>query len=72
MNRLLITGAIIASLFTYQQEANAQSSNPKKAKETVSASTEKAKIESLIFSYQDALNAADVNKVVGLYTSNGF
>jgi ketosteroid isomerase-like protein len=71
MKRLLITGAIIASLFTYQQEAKAQTGNLKKGQEAVSAATEKSKIESLIFSYQEALNASDASKVTGLYTPGG-
>jgi len=33
--------------------------------------TEKSAIEKLIFSYQDALNASDVNRVIELYTKNG-
>src|SRR5882757_4170026 len=33
--------------------------------------TEKSAIEKLIFSYQDALNASDVSKVIELYTKNG-
>jgi len=35
------------------------------------AATEKSVIEKLIFSYQDALNASDVNRVIELYTKNG-
>jgi len=33
--------------------------------------TEKSAIEKLIFSYQDALNASDIDKVISLYTQNG-
>ena len=33
--------------------------------------TEKPAIEKLLFSYRDALNASDVNKVLPLYTSDG-
>jgi uncharacterized protein (TIGR02246 family) len=32
---------------------------------------EKSAIEKLIFAYQDALNASDVNKVIELYTKDG-
>ncbi|MEY8761812.1 YybH family protein [Chryseobacterium tongliaoense] len=32
---------------------------------------EKSAIEKLLFSYQDALNASDVNKVLPLYTQDG-
>ncbi|MBL7991870.1 MAG: SgcJ/EcaC family oxidoreductase [Candidatus Kapabacteria bacterium] len=34
-------------------------------------SIEKSAIEKLLFSYRDALNASDVNKVLPLYTSDG-
>lgn len=34
-------------------------------------STEKSAIEELLFSYRDALNASDVNKVLPLYTNDG-
>lgn len=33
--------------------------------------TEKSAIEKLLFNYQDALNASDVNKVLPLYTQDG-
>lgn len=33
--------------------------------------TEKSAIEKLLFSYRDALNASDVNKVLQLYTNDG-
>lgn len=33
--------------------------------------TEKTAIEKLLFSYRDALNASDLNKVLSLYTSDG-
>lgn len=33
--------------------------------------TEKTAIEKVLFSYRDALNASDVNKVLSLYTNDG-
>jgi uncharacterized protein (TIGR02246 family) len=67
MKRLLITAVIFTSLIAFQNEAKSQSNNSKKTETTM----EKSAIEKLIFAYQDALNASDVNKVVELYTKNG-
>ena len=67
MNRLLITAAIFTSLIAFQNEAKSQSNNSKQTETTM----EKSAIEKLIFAYQDALNASDVNKVIELYTKNG-
>ena len=68
MKRLLITVAIFTSLIAFQNEAKSQSDNLKNKK---MEATEKSAIEKLIFSYQDALNASDVNRVIELYTKNG-
>lgn len=38
---------------------------------TMEQTTEKAAIGKLLFSYRDALNASDVNKVLPLYTNDG-
>jgi uncharacterized protein (TIGR02246 family) len=67
MKRLLITAVIFTSLIAFQNEAKSQSNNSKKKEATMG----KSAIEKLIFAYQDALNASDVNKVVELYTKNG-
>jgi uncharacterized protein (TIGR02246 family) len=67
MKRLLITAAIFTSLVAFQNEAKSQSNNSKKTETTM----EKSAVEKLIFAYQDALNASDVNKVIELYTKNG-
>lgn len=41
------------------------------ATEAKSQTNQKTQIEQLIFSYRDALNASDVNKVIALYTAEG-
>src|SRR5215216_4710321 len=69
MKRLLIAVAIITSLIAVQKEAKSQSNNLKNRK--METTKEKSAIEKLIFSYQDALNASDANKVIELYTKNG-
>ena len=38
---------------------------------TMEQTTEKTAIEKVLFSYRDALNASDVNKVLPLYTNDG-
>src|SRR5687767_13998522 len=58
MKKLFITLSVIASVFFISNEAKSQSN-------------EKTSIEQLIFSYRDALNASDANKVVSLYTADG-
>jgi uncharacterized protein (TIGR02246 family) len=66
MKRLLMTAAVFTSLIAFQNEAKSQSNNSIKTETTM----EKSAIEKLIFAYQDALNASDVNKVIGLYTKD--
>ena len=58
MKKVFATLALIISVLIISYDAKAQSN-------------EKAAIEKLIFSYRDALNASDANKVVALYTADG-
>lgn len=58
MKKVFASLTLIAALVFIGAEVKAQSN-------------EKAAIEKLIFTYQDALNASDANKVVALYTQNG-
>lgn len=57
MKKILITLSVFASFLFINNEAKSQSNT-------------KASIEQLIFSYRDALNASDANKVIGLYAAN--
>ncbi len=50
-----------------QTENNSNNTNQTKMEQT----TEKTAIEKLLFSYRDALNVSDVNKVLPLYTADG-
>ncbi len=68
MKKILITGAIIATVFAFQNKVASQVNNLKQVK---MVTTEKSAIEKMLFSYRDALNASDVNKVITLYTSDG-
>lgn len=70
MKKTLLSFALVATMLAFQNEAEAQS-NTVKNKRTSAVSSEKANIEKLIYSYQDALNASDADKVVGLYTNDG-
>lgn len=71
MKKSIITSALLAAMFVLQMEGYGQakelnSKNPEKEQ-----ASEKAAVETLIHSYQDALNASDVNKVASMYTPNG-
>ncbi len=66
----LITLAMLAmSLAACQNKTENQSNNVNQ--DTMQQSTEKAAIEKLLFSYRDALNTSDVNKVLPLYSNDG-
>ena len=58
MKKVSLISALLASVFFISIMASAQND-------------QKAAVEKLIFSYRDALNASDANKVVGLYTTDG-
>jgi uncharacterized protein (TIGR02246 family) len=68
MKKIIIIGAMIATIFAFQNKVESQSNNLKQLK---METTEKSAIEKTLFSYRDALNASDVTKVLTLYTSNG-
>lgn len=58
MKKLVASLAVLMSILLVGNEVKAQSK-------------EQAAIEKLIISYQAALNASEVNKVIALYTENG-
>ena len=60
---------VLISLASCQNETKNQSNNL--TQNTMEQSTEKSAIEKLLFSYRDALNTSDVNKVLPLYTNDG-
>jgi uncharacterized protein (TIGR02246 family) len=68
MKKILITGAIIFTIFAFQNKVNSQSNNLKQIK---METAQKSAIEKTLFSYRDALNASDVSKVLTLYTNDG-
>jgi len=68
MKKILITGAIIATVFAFQNKVVSQVNNLKQVK---MSTTEKSAIEKTLFSYRDALNTSDVSKVLTLYTNDG-
>lgn len=69
MKHLLITAALLISLTACQNDEKKHSNNSKQ--NAMDQTTEKLAIEKVLFSYRDALNASDVNKVLPLYTSDG-
>ncbi|WP_224994739.1 SgcJ/EcaC family oxidoreductase [Cesiribacter sp. SM1] len=71
MKKSLMIVALIASALFFQNEAKGQSKSLKVNKAQTENASEKTAIEKLIYSYQDALNASDVSKVISLYTTDG-
>lgn len=60
---------LLMSIASCQNETKNQSNNS--TENNMEHSNEKTAIEILLFSYRDALNASDVNKVLPLYTNDG-
>jgi uncharacterized protein (TIGR02246 family) len=56
-------------LIACQNKTENQSNNLKQ--NSMEQTTERTAIEKLLFSYRDALNASDVNKVLPLYSNDG-
>lgn len=61
--------ALFITLASCQSKTENQLNNSNE--NTMEQTTEKTAIEKLLFSYRDALNASDVNKVLPLYTNDG-
>lgn len=60
---------LLISLVACQNQTENHSNNSNQT--NMEQTTEKTAIEKLLFSYRDALNASDVNKVLPLYTTDG-
>lgn len=60
---------LLLSLVSCQNETKNQANNS--TEKNMESLTEKKAIEKLLFSYRDALNASDVNKVLPLYINDG-
>lgn len=69
MKHLVISVMVLISFASCQNETKNQSNNS--TEKNMEQLTEKTAIEKLLFSYRDALNASDVNKVLPLYTNDG-
>lgn len=69
MKRIFISATLLLALGACQNEPKNQSDNS--TQNNMEQSTERSAIEKLLFSYRDALNTSDVNKVLALYTSDG-
>jgi uncharacterized protein (TIGR02246 family) len=69
MKHTTITITLLILLAACQNKTENQSNNSNQT--TMEQTTEKTAIEKLLFSYRDALNASDVNKVLPLYTNDG-
>ncbi len=69
MNKIIICALLLSTLMACHHKTLNNSNNLKQSK--MEQKTEIKVIEKLLYSYRDALNASDVNKVLPLYTSDG-
>ncbi|MEN2399329.1 SgcJ/EcaC family oxidoreductase [Flavobacterium sp. MC2016-06] len=69
MKKIIITTILLVTLAACQNKLKNNSNNLNKI--SMNNQVEKLAIEKLLFSYRDALNASDVNKVLPLYTNDG-
>jgi uncharacterized protein (TIGR02246 family) len=69
MKHLTLTAVLLLLVAACQNKTENQSNISNQ--NTMEQTTEKKAIEKLLFSYRDALNASDVNKVLPLYTNDG-
>jgi uncharacterized protein (TIGR02246 family) len=69
MKNIILTVMLLVTLVSCQ---NKMKNNSTKLNQiTMNNQIEKSAIEKLLFSYRDALNTSDVNKVLPLYTHDG-
>jgi uncharacterized protein (TIGR02246 family) len=66
MKTLITTTILLMSFAACQNKTENQSNNSKQ-----NSMEQKAAIEKVLFSYRDALNSSDVNKVLPLYSNDG-
>lgn len=69
MKHPTLIAVLLLSVAACQNKAENKPNNSNQ--NTMEQTTEKTAIEKVLFSYRDALNASDVNKVLLLYTSDG-
>jgi uncharacterized protein (TIGR02246 family) len=67
--KYLLIAMLLISLAACENQTKNQSNNLNQ--KTMEQTTEKSAIEKLLFSYRDALNTSDVEKVLTLYTNDG-
>lgn len=71
MKKSILKVAIISYLLAFQHNVQGQNLTNNLNKKKMENLTEKTAIEKLLFSYRDALNTSDVNKVLSLYSKEG-
>lgn len=69
MKYLIISATLLILSASCQNDTKNQLNNS--TSNIMEQTTEKSAVENLLFSYRDALNASDVNKVLPLYTNDG-
>lgn len=74
MNKVIFSAILLTFLVACQNQSKNHSNMPIAIgtnQTNMEQTTEKTAIEKLLFSYRDALNESDVNKVLPLYTADG-
>jgi len=69
MKKLLITIAALLPLVTMAKSGLSENAKPLKTE--IMSEKEQSEIKKVLFSYRDALNESNVEKVLALYTENG-
>lgn len=69
MRNIIITALLLTTFAACNNQTKDHSNNQNQ--NTMNNQAEKSAIEKLLFSYRDALNTSDVNKVLPLYTNDG-
>jgi uncharacterized protein (TIGR02246 family) len=69
MKKIAISVVLLVALVACENKVKNNSNNLNKI--TMNTQIEKSAIEKVLFSYRDALNASDVNKVLPPYTNDG-
>ncbi len=69
MKIYMLSAFLLVAVAACQNKTTNSSNNLNQT--TMEQATEKSAIEKLLFSYRDALNASDANKVLPLYTKDG-
>lgn len=71
MTKIILSAALALLFCACQSPAESENSSIHTTSATMDHTAAKSAIETLLFAYRDALNAADVPKILALYTQDG-